>query len=505
MSKKYVLDTNVLLSDEACLDKLCSDGNEVFVPIVCLEELDRHKGRSDEVGKNARAIARKMDEYRQLGSLAVGVRLSAGGTLRVVSGDFKIFVPEGLDENKVDNQIIGCVFHLKREVAKNDPEYENNVSLGKMAGLDTCDSISDFIDKANVILISRDINVRLKCDSVGIIAEDYKASHVNIKNDALYGGVTRLNVEDPATVSQVYFNAKKSANPSLDEFASAEFLPNEICVVKYDPGDGASSQSAMVRILDPKLGTYKLVPDRKGRDAVWGLSQKNKEQGFALDLLLDPNVPLVTLAGTAGTGKTLIAIAAGLQQTLNEKIYDKIIITRPIEPVGRDVGFLPGTAIQKMSPWVAPIRDNLEFLCAKEDVLPSSASKKPKQPKPAQQPDGEEFSRNAYINTLVQKGLIEVEAVTFIRGRSFPRCFIIVDEAQNLNLHQLKTIITRSGEGSKIVLTGDLSQIDVASMDALSSGFTHAIEKFKAFNIAGHITLTKGERSELATLAADLL
>lgn len=522
MNKNYVLDTNVLLSDDDCLDKLCTGGNLVHIPIVCLEELDRHKSRPDEVGKNARAIARKIDGYRKEGSLAEGITLPSGGTLRVVSCDFETYVPEGLDPTKVDNKIIGCAFYLKREIAQWDRESNPKIrdrvlclvatGMNKDAAL--LEAVQQTEESADVTLISQDINVRLKCDSVGIPAEDYKASHVTVKNDSLYSGVTRISVDDPAIIDQLYFNVKKSQSACHSLFQNPEYdlRPNEICVVKYEDAVTHASQSAMVRVLDPELGTYKIIIERKNQNVVFGLSQKNKEQGFALDLLLDPNVSLVTLAGTAGTGKTLIAIAAGLQQVLESNIYTKMIITRPIEPVGRDVGFLPGTAAQKMSPWVAPIRDNLEFLCApnskglaSEKKEKGDKDKKGSANKPLQQPDSEDFSRNAFVNTMVLKGQIEVEAVTFIRGRSFPKCFIIVDEAQNLTLHQLKTIITRSGEGSKIVLTGDLSQIDVSSMDALSSGFTHAIEKFKDYPIAGHITLLKGERSELATLAADLL
>lgn len=504
--KHYVLDTNVLLSDDACLDKLCTEGNYVYIPIVCLEELDRHKGRSEEVGRNARSISRKMDEYRKFGNLQTGIALPAGGKLQVVSGDFSAMTPEGLDVTKVDNQIIGCTFYLRRVICYTYFENELEELLAKKRDSqqpreelnDVCQEVLAKND-AKIVLISRDINVRLKCDSVGVESEDYRSSHVTVTNKGLYRGVEKVLVEDDL-VNTIYASKHRSLNQN-DFFKG--FYPNQIIVVKNQN----TSQSVIVRVVDPAVGSYKIVDDFS-KKKVYTLQPKNKEQGFALELLMDPEITLVTLAGTAGCGKTLLAIAAGLQLQEDNK-YDKVIITRPIEPVGRDIGFLPGSTAAKMAPWVAPIRDNLEYLFyAKKPGTSDAKSKKSdfSSGMPSMSTLGEEpFSKDPRVNHLIMTGKIEVEAVTFIRGRSFPRSFIIVDEAQNLNIHQLKTIITRSGEGSKIVLTGDLTQIDVAQMDALSSGFTHCIEKFKEHSVAGHITLEKGERSKLATLAAEIL
>jgi len=292
----------------------------------------------------------------------------------------------------------------------------------------------------------------------------------------LYTGVRVLNDVDDDDVARLWMSTRLDV-----EELDCETQPNQIVVIPRKDDDKATT---ILRRVGPD---YKLV--REHHD-IFGLEPRNKEQNFALDLLLDPKVNLVTLVGAAGCGKTLIALAAGLHQTIGTRsMYHKLVVTRPIEPLGRDLGYLPGTLEEKMAPWIAPIKDNLAFLLSK--------GKKGKR--------SEDIENDPYINLLFSEGKIEIEAVTYIRGRSIPNSFIIIDEAQNLTVHQLKTIITRSGEGTKIVLCGDIHQIDASQMDAVSNGLSYVVEAFKGEDMAGHVTLLKGERSALASRAADLL
>ncbi len=442
--KTFILDTNVFLSDVDAIDSF--GDNDVVIPLAVLEELDSNKKRMDEVGRNARAACRKLDSLREVGSLHNWVPLTNGGRLCVRQNDSnaKSALPAELSQDKNDNLIIACALQLK--------------SIG-------------------AIVVSKDINVRVKCDALGVVAQDYMKQRAADLAENLYTGVLVTELDDDLVAAAWACRQLELGDVPYDTH------PNQIIVI---PRSDDSSTTTVLRHMN---GKYRLVKDHRD---VFGLEPRNKEQNFALDLLLDENVKLVSLVGPAGCGKTLIALAAGLQQTLGpQPLYDKLVVTRPIEPLGRDIGFLPGTFEEKMAPWIAPIRDNLGFLL-------SHKSKNGK--KPPKDLDGD-----PYINLLFEQKKIEIEAVAYIRGRSIPNSFIIIDEAQNLSVHQLKTIITRSGENTKIVLCGDVHQIDVTHMDAVSNGLSYVVEAFKDEEMAGHVTLLKGERSALATKAAELL
>lgn len=448
MKKTYVIDTNVLLSDPNSL--LSFQENDLIIPMVVLEELDNHKSRADEVGRNARQVGRTLDDMREKGMLAVGVKLPNGGTLKVASipASSQSLTPPELQKSKVDNMIIAFMLSLKDDS----------------------------------ILVSKDINVRLKCDGLGIKCEDYLKMRVTDDTRKFYRGVEVVELQSDL-IDLFYKEGLLDAS-----VVKEKIYPNEIVVIKHVVGE-QTIKSAITRCEANENGA-KLVPVKK-IESVYGLAPRNKEQTFSLDLLLNKNIKLVTLTGPSGCGKTLLALAAGLHQlkTLGKfDTYERIIVTKPIQPVGREIGFLPGTLEEKMEPWIAPIRDNLNHL------MGDTRRRKSKT-------DNDE----PYLSLMIQRGLIEIEAITFIRGRSIPNSFIVIDEAQNLSMHELKTIITRVGDGTKIVLTGDIEQIDNVHVDVYTNGLTYAIEKFKEHDIAAHVTLLRGERSPLATLASKIL
>lgn len=436
MKKTFCLDTNVFLYDPNALFSF--EENDVVIPFKVLEEIDSKKTLNDEVGFNARQTNRILDDLRTTGDLNKGIPLDNGGTLRIVTGSANIFgMPEEL-ENKADNFIISTAQKLQKE-----------------------------LHPSPVFLISKDISMRIKCDILGVPCQDYKKHRVAPDAERVYGGIRVVEVSDD-TVDE-FFQNRELPVEALSEDYDYDFYPNEFIVIK-----GPNSSSGLARFMSGKL-----VKITEWKD-VWGLRAKNKEQQFALDVLMDDNIKLTTLIGKAGTGKTLLAVAAGVKQVLEEKKYNKLIVTRPIQPVGKDIGYLPGTKEEKMEPWIQPIMDNLEFLfgCS---------------------------SKAVNLEMYFSSGQIEVEAITYIRGRSIPNAFIIVDEAQNLSVDEVKTIITRAGQGTKIILTGDIDQIDNNLIDAVSNGLTYTVEKFKEYDIAGHITLIKGERSELSKLAAKIM
>ena len=442
MKKTFVLDTNVLLYDAESIFSF--DDNNIVIPLIVLEELDQKKNRQDEVGKNCRKASRFLDELREIGNLQEGVNLSRGGTLKIISKDqienFDDCFLGDMDKDKVDNIIIA--------IARNLQNNEDNP----------------------VILVTKDINVRVVCDVLGIKCEDYKKHRVVTNPETLYSGVQRIDVTQDL-VDNFYAERSLEIPESFKE--KYDLYPNQFLVLK-DQNSG--QQSIITRFKD---WSEPLKPLNYKKQS-WGLIPRNKEQKFALDILFDNNINLVTLVGKAGTGKTLLAISSALQQTLepgNQK-YRKVVISRPVQPVGKDIGYLPGTMEEKMDPWISPIKDNLKFLF-----------------------DNDSFTMDMYIDS----GDIEIEAITFIRGRSIANAIMIIDEAQNLTTHELKTIITRAGENTKIILTGDIDQIDNTYVDSVSNGLTYAIEKFKEHSIAAHITLLKGERSELASLGAKIL
>lgn len=460
--KVYVLDTNVLLSDPNSI--FAFQEHDLIIPMIVLEELDRHKSRLDEVGKNARQISRTLDDMRGNGSLIKGVKLPEGGKLKIVSIDVSVYnnLPQELQISKVDNQILAFMLSLK---------------------------------STNSILVSKDINVRIKCDSLGIKCEDYLKMRVTSDPEKFYRGVEVLEVDEDV-IDEFYRNEKTDLPDSI--IKNRKLFPNQIIVIK-NVIEGQTSKSAISKLSS---NCKTILPITKV-DQIFGLKPRNKEQNFSIDLLLDNEIKLLTMLGPSGTGKTLLAVAAGLEQLKgigSQPKYEKLIVTRPVQPVGKEIGFLPGTLAEKMEPWIAPVRDNLNFLVNNKRSGGNTTRKKiiTEEGKPKSD-DG------MYLSLLQEKGLIEIEAITFIRGRSIPNAFIVIDEAQNLTMHELKTIVTRVGDGTKIVLTGDIEQIDNVHVDAFTNGLTYAVEKFKEYSIAGHVNLIKGERSELATLASKIL
>ena len=439
MKKIYVLDTNVLLYDPQALTKF--EDNSIIIPITVIEEIDRFKKDMNETGRNARQFSRLMDDFRKQGSLSKGLPLGDGGTLRIEIYEEHVMkrLPPELREQRGDNRILAVAVDLM--------ENEPNVP---------------------VILVTKDTNLRIKADALGLAAQDYESDKVAI--DELYSGVANLEVS-AELIDRFYSQGWLQLEERL--------LPNQFVTLI----EAANRSHSAIGRFDHQSG--RMVPlQGAGKEGVWSLFPRNREQSFALDALLDDKVKIVTLVGKAGTGKTLLAIAAGLQKTAEENVYNRLLVSRPIFPMGRDLGFLPGDLEEKLSPWMQPIFDNVELLLSGHE--------------------GEKRHSKGY-KELMAMGILEIEALTYIRGRSIPNQYLIVDEAQNLTPHEIKTIVTRAGEGTKIILTGDPYQIDNPYVDAESNGLTYVVERLKEQNISGHVTMTKGERSELAELAANLL
>lgn len=464
VKKTYVLDTNVLLSDPNSIFSF--DEHNVVIPMAVLEELDNHKSRQDDVGRNARSVSRTLDDLREKGSLMEGIKLDHGGLLKVVT---------------MSPEWVKC---LPVELKPADPKVDNMIIAFMMS----------LLESQNAVLVSKDINVRLKCDSLGIRCEDYRKMRVTNDPKNFYRGVEVIEV--PLEMVDDFYADGELQLP--EEIASKhQLFPNQIIIIK-NTIEGLTTKSAIAKCIKPGSP---LVPVNK-IDQAFNLKPRNKEQSFSLDLLFDENIKLLTLVGPSGTGKTLLAIAAALSQLKglgDTPRYEKLIVTRPVQPLGKDIGFLPGTLEEKMEPWIAPIKDNINFL------MGGHGSKKASRRRGSPQEEGKKPNDEHYLALMQEKGLIEIEAITFIRGRSIPNSFIIIDEAQNLSMHELKTIITRVGDNTKIVLTGDVEQIDNVHVDAFSNGLTYAVEKFKEYPIAAHVTLIKGERSELATIASKIL
>ncbi len=439
MKKIFVLDTNVLLHDPRAIFSF--EDNDVTIPIVVIEELDKFKKGIDEIGRNARQVSRILDEFRQQGKLSQGVQLEGGGSLRVeLNHQSPQHLPNELIATKADNRILATALNLKH-------------------------------DNLPVVLVTKDTNLRIKADALGLRAEDYESDTITI--DDLYSGETELQV-DPGAIDGFY------ANGEFTPHADITCYPNQFVLLKNNANP---SQTALGRYSHQKRT---VVPVAGVKHGVWGINARNKQQQFALDLLLNDDIRLVTLVGKAGTGKTLLALAAGLEKTIEARAFQRLVVSRPVFPLGKDIGFLPGDIEEKLRPWMQPIRDNLDFLMGASAVAGRAKGKKD-------------------LQSLFDLGMIEVEPLTYIRGRSMPNQYLIVDEAQNLTPHEIKTIITRAGEGTKVVLTGDPYQIDNPYIDSSSNGLTFVVERFKEEPIAGHITLVKGERSDLAELAATLL
>ena len=439
--KNYVLDTSVYLTDA---DSLYNFGNnDIFIPLKVLEEIDKHKKRQDSVGINARKTIRTLDEMRAKGNLQKGVRLEKGkGIVKVISYEVlkDVIFPPDLDMSIPDHMIIATAMAIREESTR------------------------------KTVVVSRDINMRVICDSIGLLAEDYTTEKVVTSSDELYSGLA-VHLVDDQVIERFYDGDDIYIE---EDEVKQEWHPNQYILMVSNANEKKTCLGRFYTHFQPiKKVIHSTIPD-------WKISSRNKEQAFAIDLLMDPAVKVISLVGRAGSGKTLCAIAAGLQQTigLRENHYDRMIVSRPVQPLGKDIGFLPGTMEEKMLPWLMPIQDNLQFLVG-----------------------GDKKTLQMYM----EKGKIEIEALTYIRGRSIANAFIIIDEAQNLTAHEIKTIMTRVGEGTKIVLTGDIEQIDNVYVNETSNGLAHAVEKFKFYPLAGHVTFTKGERSEVATLASKIL
>jgi PhoH-like ATPase len=436
MRTTHVLDTSALIYDPSAWKQF--PDSDVIIPIAVLNELDKLKKQSGEAGRNARVCIRLLDEISDKLDITVGVLLEHGTLLKIDATYRDMAEPEYAgfgDPDYGDTQILGCAL----ATWKAHPEHD-------------------------VKLVSNDINLRVKAKSRNIDAIAHDGFKYSLSD--LYSGSITVTNED-AGVDLV----KRGSIDPRDY--NIFMLPNECVLIEGEDGEGVA--------LGRKVSADKLKLIRKVYP--WGIASRNKEQSFAIDLIMDRNVDLVTLIGRAGTGKSLIVLAAALELVLNKKEYDKLIIYRPIQPVGNDIGYLPGTMEEKLAPWFQAIMDNLELLFSAKS--------------------GTDWKKD--LEMFQRKGRIEMEAITYIRGRSIPNSIILIDECQNLSKDEVKTILTRAGEGTKIILTGDIEQIDNASLDATSNGLTHVIEKFKDSELAGHVTFTQGERSKLASKAAEVL
>jgi PhoH-like ATPase len=438
MRKYFVLDTNVLLHNADSISSF-SD-NYVVLPMSVIEELDKFKSRSDELGRNARKVIRDLDHLRVRGRLAEGVEMDNGGILKIITEGENIDCG-GLNMTVPDNRILAVAYTLFKKGEK-------------------------------VIFVSKDINARLKADALGLGVMDFEKQKVNF--DELFSGYRELPV--PGKVIDTFYEKREVESEGLG------LMPNEF-VLLQDEAD--PKHTALARAVSDK----KLVRLNPQYDSAWQIRPRSKEQRMCLELLLDPGVEIVTLVGQAGTGKTLLALAAALEEVIINKRYEKILVSRPIIPLGKDLGYMPGDKDEKLAHWMQPIFDNLTFLMGSG------------QPPKNRQDD----SSRLKMEKLLKDHVVELEALTYIRGRSISGQFVIVDEAQNLTPHEVKTIISRAGEGTKMVLTGDPYQIDNPYLDSSSNGLTYTVERLKELPIHGHITLRKSERSQLAGVAADYL
>ncbi len=459
MKKNYVLDTNILLHDPNAIFRF--DDNNVIIPIYVIEEVDQFKREGSERGRNARHVVRLLDDLRETGgSLSKGVTTKSGGFLKVAVPSKRPELPTAIDKAAMDAAILQTAFDVRDEDVTHP-----------------------------TVFVTMDTNLRIRADALGMLAETYENQRVDVERAET--GVAELEVS--AEEIDAFFHdgflapapgliapergekVERSSSSNADTVRA--ILTANVCVLLRDRTN--PSHTALGRYDAAKK---QIVALRTPREGLLGIRPRNKEQSHALDLLLDESIRLVTLVGKAGTGKTLLALAAGLKCTIEDGTYTRMLVSRPVMPLGRDIGFLPGTVDEKLNPWMQPIFDNLEFL------FTSGTKKGPR----------------AYAE-LLESGQLQVEPLTYIRGRSLPQQYIIVDEAQNLTPHEVKTIITRSGDGTKIVLTGDPGQIDNPYVDSQSNGLSVAADRFRGERIAAHIVMSRGERSELAEIAANVL
>lgn len=440
LKKVYVLDTSVLLHDPHSIFSF--EDNTIIIPAVVIEEIDSKKHYQDELGRNARKISRILDNLRQNGHLHKAIPLDNGGSLTVELNhrsleSLQLHFPEVNNDNRILAVALN-LFNEEQQKAKPRP----------------------------VIIVSKDTIMRIKADALGITAQDYLSDQIVHFDNIFHGFVERA--VHPSLIDQFYLERTLPLT-SL----GISLYPNEFVLLKDEFG---SSKSALAKYNSYTRNIEHLI---FASEPTWGITPRNAQQKMAMELLLDDDIQLITLTGRAGTGKTLLGIASALLKTQDEQKYKKLLIARPIIPMGKDIGYLPGDKAEKLKPWIQPIYDNLEYLFANR--------------------------KNTLDDILLGLKNIQIEALTYIRGRSIPQQFIIIDEAQNLTKHEVKTIISRVGEGSKIVLMGDPEQIDHPYLDSTNNGLTYVVEKFKDQTISGHVTLLKGERSKLAQLAADIL
>lgn len=438
MKKIYVLDTSVCLTSANSLFSF--KNNDIVIPIKVLEEIDGHKKRQDVVGSNARQTIRILDSLRQKGSLREGVRIAKGkGVIKVIDSTFTEILPSEMDKEIPDNKIIACAMKLA-EVEKD----------------------------RKVILVSRDINMRVIANALNMLTEDFESENVLEDSSKLYTGRHDLLIDDEIIDrfyqgEDIYLDKQQSKGLHANQFIKLISSSNE-------------KKTALSRFSHEQESLSQV---KQLKNSIWGVTPRNTEQRYAMDLLLDPSVPIVSLVGRAGSGKSLLALCGGLEQVVGrENRYSRMIVSKPVHSVGKDIGFLPGTLEEKMLPWLKPIQDNLQFLMGNDKGM---------------------------MEDYMEKGIIEIEAISYIRGRSIANAYMIIEECQNLTLHEIKTIITRVGENTKIVLTGDVEQIDNAYINETSNGLSYAVEKFKHSLLAGHVLMEKGERSLVATLASEVL
>lgn len=435
MRKIFILDTNVLIHDPNCIYNF--RGNDIILPIFVVEEIDKLK-RNQNTAIQARMVSRVLDAIREKGSLAKGVELPNDIFFKVEIRNDTSLLPKCLARDVMDNNIISVTLGIKNE----NPDRR-------------------------VIIVSKDINMRIKADSLGLEVEDYNTDRVEYTE--LYDGFFDVEVS-----KEIYDEFEKNGKIDFSKIEDTGIKPTPNCFFKLRYKDNMQSG----RYAEGKIKKFLL-----GDSEAWGLRARNDEQRFAMELLMDDNVKVVTLVGGAGTGKTLLAIASGLELVVEKKKYKKILIARPIIPMGKDLGYLPGSEKEKMRPWMQPIFDNIDFLSEnKEDKV------------------GEKV-----VQGLENMGMLKIEPLTYIRGRSIPKGLIIIDEAQNLTPLEIKTIVTRAGQDTKIIFTGDPQQIDSPYLDANTNGLTYMADRLKNEKIVGHITLKKGERSDIAEIAAKLL
>jgi len=440
--KLFILDTSVLLYDKCSIHSF--PGNDVILPLVVLDELDHFKDKKGLVGENARYVNRFLDDLRKEGNLHSGITITGDQTIRVsLQGNLR--VPVGLDEKDADNQMISLALELT-----------NN-------------------KKQPVILITKDINFRVKCDALKIKSEDYYKDQVIDEKSKFYKGYVDIEVDNPLFIDRLYDDDldeedDKDIVELITEKIGRKLYENEFVSIRYE------KHSFLGWYYDNRINRVKQAKELDF--GIVGVKDRNREQLFALNLLSDDDVPLVSITGLAGSGKTFLTLMSAIAG-LNRGQYQRIVITRNIQPVGKDIGFLPGDLNDKMMPWMSPITDNFRQGLKDKDLT--------------------------YFNSMRDKGVIEIAPLSFMRGRTFNDTFLIMDEAQNATIHELKTVITRIGENSKIVLLGDIDQIDTPYIDSLSNGLTIVGEKFKNERVAGHIQLKKGERSYLSSIAAKII